>query len=1038
MEFLATFGLAAKELFDYNRENYSFDAEQRLQRELMRLDMQVTRFEMFREDIRDLVELTVGKMEMYHLVGALFLEKTVALYCEGRIKEEVPPFLLALYYMSVAAGYAYLVLAVWLSMYASICSHSFGVRLLTRFVRLPIPGEAQLDSINARLGDFEQQGAQAMRVPFVGGRQEWKRRQNLGAVPEEEPAGNRQSGASSSSSAAPAPQVRPCGVQEDFLGPGELPLGAMDSIMKASTQLPGKHVHLYRRLQNKWQCYDAYARVSMALGTNNILLAFTFYLVNVTLVQFNAPSAGYSLILVFQFTALALCYIDIAKLGHFGILAMQALPCSSAFIAAISAELTDHASGVGKNPGELTTNYPLAPLCFFLLAAWFEMLLRTAWPSNDGACLPRRFRAVLFLDVFEDAGLTLEEAEGQTGFDGPGAFGRALASGVIGGSGPGPGVIGRSTSDWTASGRPKKPLLTVKLARDADDALFTAHAAVRRWEAVPAGLSDAQRREIAALRREINVWRNALNAEAARRAGKRGIPNAAELLVLDERPWNELSEQEQEEDPHAHTLIGPLQHTDSRGGPSSYYYNVEDSNFVYHVQEGSPTFTLQDVRDYVSVAEEQVRALLGGQHPAGLSSGTGTEDESGTDPEATDEGLHPALPLRMQGGATRRQPAPLGGTYVPPRMPWRILHLITRGLQVAYIFLGFSYLVQNLDAVSYYDVTSYISAHDRRLSSRPVLGESSLEGMPVDFPQGGFFQPLSVSCVAEGTVLVGTRHEMYSATIVADGRPMTWEALAEERFPQAAVAFCEAGAAPKCLMGELVDGGATIAVWRMGGLRSEAAQLRIASERPWRSLAGALARCSEVPALTEAANRTSSCLLLAGFDGARVPVAALEVELGTGGVHTLAEEVVPSYDVRPPRRATPKVFAPAPRTPWRGRAAEVVEAPSCPAPPAPEAVLGLSVGRAASGEPRLWALLGDGSAQVWDIARPALLGRRRFALPGPGPKGAGPPAAAMCAAEAGLHILAYSPASGARWYRGAVTAEDVAGVAAQLGPPPLG
>ena len=86
--------------------------------------------------------------------------------------------------MPVAFETRYLLMAVWLSMHASICSHSFGVRLLTRFVawltnlhdcfslctsewfltcpdaqvRLPVPGMSQMGVLNARLADFEKQG----------------------------------------------------------------------------------------------------------------------------------------------------------------------------------------------------------------------------------------------------------------------------------------------------------------------------------------------------------------------------------------------------------------------------------------------------------------------------------------------------------------------------------------------------------------------------------------------------------------------------------------------------------------------------------------------------------------------------------------------------------------------------------------------------------------------------------------------------------------------------------------------------------------
>ena len=40
-----------QELFTYNRENFKFDQDQRIEREALRLEMQVKRFELFREAI---------------------------------------------------------------------------------------------------------------------------------------------------------------------------------------------------------------------------------------------------------------------------------------------------------------------------------------------------------------------------------------------------------------------------------------------------------------------------------------------------------------------------------------------------------------------------------------------------------------------------------------------------------------------------------------------------------------------------------------------------------------------------------------------------------------------------------------------------------------------------------------------------------------------------------------------------------------------------------------------------------------------------
>ena len=53
------------ELFDYNRENFFFDQEQGIEREYQEQDMRVKQFVLYREDIRDLVELTTGKMDAY-------------------------------------------------------------------------------------------------------------------------------------------------------------------------------------------------------------------------------------------------------------------------------------------------------------------------------------------------------------------------------------------------------------------------------------------------------------------------------------------------------------------------------------------------------------------------------------------------------------------------------------------------------------------------------------------------------------------------------------------------------------------------------------------------------------------------------------------------------------------------------------------------------------------------------------------------------------------------------------------------------------
>eukprot|EP00434_Breviolum_minutum_P044810 symbB.v1.2.040070.t1/scaffold6969.1/size14141/1 len=258
-------------------------------------------------------------MDVYHLVGALFLEFCVTFFCEGRVQANAPPFILALFLLSNACAFVYLLMAVWLSMHASIASHSFGVRLLTRFVRLPIPSPQQIASLSRRLADFEKQGLEnVLRLPVLHQSNDWTAPQvdpekaktagDSTAVNSQEAASsqslNGSSGGGPVSSTQPAlspgpPETRapaqptgetaeaqaasPAPISEteeaarrDCLGAGEVPFSGEEAMLRPAA-LPGLHVQLFRRLQAKWQCYDAYCRVCMALGVNQILQGLTYY-----------------------------------------------------------------------------------------------------------------------------------------------------------------------------------------------------------------------------------------------------------------------------------------------------------------------------------------------------------------------------------------------------------------------------------------------------------------------------------------------------------------------------------------------------------------------------------------------------------------------------------------------------------------------------------------------------------------------------------------------------------------------------------------
>eukprot|EP00931_Biecheleriopsis_adriatica_P092096 TRINITY_DN6591_c1_g1_i1.p1 TRINITY_DN6591_c1_g1~~TRINITY_DN6591_c1_g1_i1.p1 ORF type:complete len:1166 (-),score=200.90 TRINITY_DN6591_c1_g1_i1:144-3548(-) len=856
VEILAAIGLGAKELFTYNRESYKFDQDQRLERELLRMEMQVKRFELFREDVRDLVELTVGRMDVYHLVGALFLEFCVSFFCEGRVQANAPPFILSLFLLSNACAFVYLLLAVWLSMHASIASHSFGVRLLTRFVRLPIPSPQQITSLSSRLADFEAQGlSNVLRLPAVQKTHEWQspeaEAQGSGAADapstaaEASGAGRPALEASSSESQHPMPSTAPQSFgpqgsasqdvrssvleqnvyrQEDqgrkgnhLLGNGEMPFIGEDALLRPAGA-PGLHVQLFRRLQAKWQCYDAYCRVCMALGVNQILQGLSYYSIVHTLVENRSPSCGYALLFIFQAAAFAIAVLDISGLRRRALLAVQAVGTLPALLAAQAVHMAERDEGGGVKPGEM---YWTSPAMFLLQACWLELLLWVAAPSTDECALPRRFRTVLFLDVFGD-GADPTDAE----------YVPPEERGAAGGH------------HW---GTDEERLLIAERVAGAEVALAIAQSAMRRWEAAPSSvLAESQHAELQRLRVELQIWRRALKGELAWRAASRGMPHESNPFGEDTiRPWGELSPVEQQEDPFKDCLLGPFEH-DMGYETTTYYYDIENVRYYWETPGSRPTLTLAAVAAAVRGLEAAMRLLLAmteieqaEAEDAQMALGDGINEgpeafsplesavlgDSGAlslpqrllmllgssvrlgrrirDAARGISGIELSQPLmRRQVSAdsqdgrpeTRSRSPPgthchLAGPnakhFVPERLPWQVLRGVTRMLQIAWGFTGMMAVLREL-GIYRIDFQQHPGG-ERRLRSTaseglacPQRGEDSaplpahsqedriwlrFDALEVQWPHGAFFQPEVLSLMKDGeeesSLLIGSPFSNY-------------------------------------------------------------------------------------------------------------------------------------------------------------------------------------------------------------------------------------------------------------------------------------
>ncbi|CAJ1382679.1 unnamed protein product [Effrenium voratum] len=897
MVLLEAFGLASAELFQYNRENFQFDNEQRISRDVQKYKMQVERFELFREDIEDLVKLTVDKMDMYHLVSAVVLGFTTSVFTEGRIWAHSPPSYIAVYFMTIGCGWLYLLMTVWLSMYASISSHSLGVRLRTRYVRLPIPSMQQLYGISSKLQDFEQQGVQKMlRLPFG-------------------PQGTPQWQSPGPGVAAPAPGVagssRPFmrTGSEDLLGRGEAGFGQEKVLTSAASTAPAEHVQMFRKLQSKWQCFDAYARVSMSLGVYQIVQAINLFVLGLTLVETHCPSVALAVTLLLQAVALALNFLDLAGLHAWQWAVMLCISSGCSVITAISL------IGAKLEPDGLPdVNHPfsLAPLAYWFQALYFQVLLVLACPSDEQSSLPRRFRAVLFLDVFGDASYDPTDAE------------HAL--------------IPKTVEEGDMSGAAERAEKATQLAKCWDLARM-AQMALRRWEAVPDEHVRAEDAEsLWQLRKQYTVWRKALLVSWGEMNEARGIPYSAEARDRVElRPWNQLSAVEKSEDVFTGTLVGPLY---SAQGNQTFHYDLEKGECIFG---RGKSLSLREVASRVTAFQRGVQSMLAlSEVPAEDDhdgSATGSPRERGGEREGTRKSTRKSFSRSMTATF-------IGRTRLPrvDSLPWKVLQRLTQVLQCCWIFLGIVECLCNWfpetfgvdvfrsdwgteepkiegDTFSHPDETTQHEGVGGE-SEEAATGEFTHEGsheegvheaheaavnpeggrrlrnsdftpwwqrpqqVAASWPHGNFFRPELLAC-GGAKLFAATAFALYQSE---GGLPLAWQALPRKDFP-VAVPIC--GDAPDgddgCLFAAARGGG--VALWPWRSLDVTDAPLA----RPWHRLAGASVPCRRLaPLAPEFSELEERCLLLVGWDGQRLPVATLRL---SGGAPSAAERLELRFDV---------------------------------------------------------------------------------------------------------------------------------------------
>jgi len=375
-------------LFGYNRENYLYDRKMRQETEYQIMDFRIKQAELWREDVRDIIGLTSVKMDTYLIVNAVQLGFTVMAFCEGRLASGTPTWLVGCHTLSLAGAFMYLLMSVWFSMHASITAKSYETRLLTQLVRLPVPSWAQLESARTYASTFEKtQSKQMLRVPFVMGTQQ-------------RVLGNPSTGAASSESAALEDDGSAAGgsaASADLWGLE----GAGDDIYeldgKIRTDPSGqRHLQLIKQVMHYWQSYDGFARVAMSMGTNQLILGLSYYVIGYVLISNKAIIACWLVVLLFMVIATALIRLDMSLTG-FEFRAAMVLVFAGPSLTAVAAQQWRLHTVRGYEMVHL-----LAPLPYAAEAAWLMLLLYISKVKEQegGATLPTGFRSVMYIDVF--------------------------------------------------------------------------------------------------------------------------------------------------------------------------------------------------------------------------------------------------------------------------------------------------------------------------------------------------------------------------------------------------------------------------------------------------------------------------------------------------------------------------------------------------------------------------------------------------------------------------------------------------------------
>lgn len=416
-------------VFSYNRENFKYDREMRQRCEFKVLDFRAKQAGMWREDIRDLIGMTENRMNRYLIMTTIQLGMVLGMFTEGRLEAGTPQWLLRFYMLSLGSSFMYLLMSVWLAMHASVLAQTSGTRLLTQFVRLPIPTWQHIDKMRTYGASFETLGANMVRVPFVNSpdpaKSTWNKTgvtawasappgdpiytAHLGtpAVPKSD---DKLTSGTSSEQAKPSweatggvprqqtTQQDPNEAEEDnhFDVWGLEANGNEIDELQPKAPADRAHIGMVRDEALHWQCHDLFARVTMTMGTNHLVFSIIYYCLGYLSIQDGAPMPSWCVAALMLCTGVTLVFLDFIIPPEDMKSAIALIITGPSCVALTTFLMAARSPNVG-------TAYTFClPTAYLAHAGWLFWALQALGIEKhpNGAWLPMKFRPMHYLDVF--------------------------------------------------------------------------------------------------------------------------------------------------------------------------------------------------------------------------------------------------------------------------------------------------------------------------------------------------------------------------------------------------------------------------------------------------------------------------------------------------------------------------------------------------------------------------------------------------------------------------------------------------------------